>query len=54
MVELPPPPPPWRTLGDYGRGANGGQELREFQPVNPVAFDIKSSVLKALKENKFS
>ncbi|MCI57272.1 hypothetical protein A2U01_0078523, partial [Trifolium medium] len=53
MAELQPLPPPKRTLGDYGRGANGGQELRGFQPANSVAFDIKSSGLKALKENKF-
>ncbi|MCH84281.1 hypothetical protein A2U01_0005112 [Trifolium medium] len=54
MAELPPPPPPKRTLGDYGRGTNGDQEFRGFQPANPVAFDIKSLVLKDLKENKFS
>ncbi|MCI69273.1 hypothetical protein A2U01_0090534, partial [Trifolium medium] len=53
MEEVQPPPPPRRTLGDYGRQVNGGQELRGFQPANLVAFDIRSSVLKALKENKF-
>ncbi|CAJ2646353.1 unnamed protein product [Trifolium pratense] len=54
MAEVQPPPPPRRTLGDYGRGANGDQDFRGFQPANPVAFDIRSSVIKALKENKFS
>ncbi|MCI39947.1 putative athila retroelement ORF1 protein, partial [Trifolium medium] len=49
-----PPPPPRRTLGDYGRGTNGGQEIRGFQRANPVAFDIKNFVPNALKENKFS
>ncbi|CAJ2656660.1 unnamed protein product [Trifolium pratense] len=54
MAEVQPPPPSRRTLGDYGRGANGDQDFRGFQPANPVAFDIRSSVIKALKENKFS
>ncbi|CAJ2663170.1 unnamed protein product [Trifolium pratense] len=54
IAEVQPLPPPRRTLGDYGRGANGDQELRGFQPANPVTFDIRSSVIKALKENKFS
>ncbi|GAU50532.1 hypothetical protein TSUD_369590 [Trifolium subterraneum] len=49
----PPPPPPERTLGDYkqnnGRNANLG-----FQPVNPVSFDIKNTMLNALKENQYS
>ncbi|GAU39222.1 hypothetical protein TSUD_396690 [Trifolium subterraneum] len=53
MAELPQPPPR-RTLGDYGRGTNGGQEFRGFQTANPVAFEIKNSILNALKENKFS
>ncbi|GAU31161.1 hypothetical protein TSUD_315860 [Trifolium subterraneum] len=47
-------PPPRRTLGDYGQ-ATGGHNLNlGFQPVNLVSFDIKNTVLSALKENQFS
>ncbi|MCI30470.1 hypothetical protein A2U01_0051679, partial [Trifolium medium] len=41
----PPPPPPRRTLGDYGERNNGVIANFGFQPVNPVAFDIKNTVL---------
>ncbi|GAU30099.1 hypothetical protein TSUD_55830 [Trifolium subterraneum] len=49
----PPPPPPVRTLGDYGQN-NGRNANLGFQPVNPVSFDIKNTVLNALKENQYS
>ncbi|KAK2435247.1 hypothetical protein QL285_020322 [Trifolium repens] len=49
----PPPPPPERTLGDYGQN-NGRNANLGFQPVNPVSFDIKNTVLNALKENQYS
>ena len=42
------PPPPRRTLGDFGR-RNQGVQAYTFQPVGAVAFEIKSSILKALK-----
>ncbi|MCI61991.1 hypothetical protein A2U01_0083248, partial [Trifolium medium] len=42
----PPPPPHRRTLGEI---ANLG-----FQSTNPVAFDIKNTVLSALKEDQYS
>ncbi|MCI07973.1 hypothetical protein A2U01_0029043, partial [Trifolium medium] len=48
------PPPPRRTLGDYGMRNNGEIANLGFQPANPVAFDIKNSVLTALKENQYS
>ncbi|MCI27464.1 putative athila retroelement ORF1 protein, partial [Trifolium medium] len=49
-----PPPPPRRTLGDYGMRNNGEMANLGFQPVNPVAFDIKNSVISALKEYQYS
>ncbi|MCI43746.1 hypothetical protein A2U01_0064984, partial [Trifolium medium] len=42
--QQPPPPPPERTLGDYGQN-NGRNVNLGFQPVNPVSFDIKNTVL---------
>ncbi|MCI39493.1 hypothetical protein A2U01_0060725, partial [Trifolium medium] len=42
---VPPPPPPRRTLGDYGQRNNGETTNLGFQPANPVAFDIKNTVL---------
>jgi hypothetical protein len=45
--------PPERTLGDYGQN-NGRNANLGFQPVNPVSFDIKNTVLNALKENQYS
>ncbi|GAU52029.1 hypothetical protein TSUD_418570 [Trifolium subterraneum] len=47
-------PPPRRTLGDYGQATGGHNPNLGFQPVNPVSFDIKNTVLSALKENQFS
>ncbi|GAU49652.1 hypothetical protein TSUD_245590 [Trifolium subterraneum] len=47
-------PPPRRTLGDYGQAANGQNANLGFQPANPVSFDIKNTVLNALKENQYS
>ncbi|GAU52000.1 hypothetical protein TSUD_418040, partial [Trifolium subterraneum] len=49
----PPPPPSVRTLGDYGQN-NGRNANLGFQPVNLVSFDIKNTVLNALKENQYS
>ncbi|GAU25750.1 hypothetical protein TSUD_216820 [Trifolium subterraneum] len=46
--------PPRRTLGDYGQATDGQNPNLGFQPVNPVSFDIKNTVLSALKENQFS
>ncbi|PNX61337.1 putative athila retroelement ORF1 protein, partial [Trifolium pratense] len=50
----PPPPPQRRTLGDYGRRDNDVLANQGFQPANPVSFDIKNTVLSALKENPYS
>ncbi|GAU28722.1 hypothetical protein TSUD_372290 [Trifolium subterraneum] len=47
-------PPPRRTLGDYGQRNNGGIANLGFQPVNPVTFDIKNTVISALKEDQYS
>jgi len=49
----PPPPPPRPMMGDYGLDANRGHLTHVFQPANPVAFDIKSSVQQNLRENQF-
>ncbi|MCI42193.1 hypothetical protein A2U01_0063429, partial [Trifolium medium] len=56
MAEANPPPPPLprRTLGDYGMRNNGEIANLAFQPVNLVAFDIKNTVLSALKEDQYS
>ncbi|XP_045802421.1 uncharacterized protein LOC123896006 [Trifolium pratense] len=57
MAGNPPPPPPVvpeRTLGDFGQRNNGELANLGFQPRNPVSFDIKNSVLSALKENQYS
>ncbi|XP_045831120.1 uncharacterized protein LOC123922450 [Trifolium pratense] len=57
MAENPPPPPPVvpeRMLGDYGQRNNGELANLGFQPRNHVSFDIKNSVLSALKENQYS
>ncbi|KAK2388103.1 hypothetical protein QL285_061819 [Trifolium repens] len=45
-----PPLPPRRTLGDYGQWNDGQLANLGFQPANPVNFDIKNSVINALKE----
>ncbi|GAU46634.1 hypothetical protein TSUD_284820 [Trifolium subterraneum] len=47
-------PPQRRTLGDYGQRNNGGIANLAFQPVNPVTFDIKNTVINALKEDQYS
>jgi len=47
------PPPARPMMGDYGLDANRGHLTHVFQPANPVAFDIKSSVQPNLKENQF-
>ncbi|CAJ2656829.1 unnamed protein product [Trifolium pratense] len=53
--QVPPvPQPPRRTLGDYGRRDNDALANQGFQPANPVSFDIKNTVLSALKENPYS
>ncbi|GAU35739.1 hypothetical protein TSUD_370050 [Trifolium subterraneum] len=46
--------PPRRTLDDYGQATDGQNPNLGFQPVNPVSFDIKNTMLIALKENQFS
>ncbi|GAU48300.1 hypothetical protein TSUD_132250 [Trifolium subterraneum] len=46
--------PPRRTLGDYGQATDGQNPNLGFQPVNSVSFDIKNTMLSALKENQFS
>jgi len=53
MGEQPPPPPARPMMGDYGLDANRGHLTHVFQPANPKAFDIKSSVQQNLKENQF-
>ncbi|GAU43677.1 hypothetical protein TSUD_302400 [Trifolium subterraneum] len=47
-------PPPRRTLGDYGERNVRGVANLGFQPVNPVTFDIKNTVISALKEDQYS
>jgi hypothetical protein len=47
-------PPPERTLGDYRQRNNAGNANLGFQPINPVSFDIKNTVLNALKENQYT
>ncbi|GAU41937.1 hypothetical protein TSUD_380420 [Trifolium subterraneum] len=49
-----PVPPPRRTLGDYGQRNNGGIANLGFQPVNPVTFDIKNTMINTLKEDQYS
>ncbi|GAU21678.1 hypothetical protein TSUD_242500 [Trifolium subterraneum] len=46
--------PPRRTLDDYGQAMNGQNANLGFQPANPVPFDIKNTVLSALKGNQYS
>ncbi|MCI79591.1 putative transposable element protein, partial [Trifolium medium] len=48
-----PPPPPRRTLGDYGQRYDGEVANQGFQQANPVTFDIKNTKLTALKENQY-
>jgi len=39
-----------RMLGDYGLATHRGLLTHIFQPANPVAFDIKTSVQNGLQE----
>jgi len=41
--------PSGRTLGDYGIGTNGCL----IQQANPIAFNIKNSILVGLRENQY-
>lgn len=45
--------PPRPKLGDYGLALHRGQLTHTFQPANPVAFDIKSTVLNGLRDKQF-
>jgi hypothetical protein len=45
--------PSRRTLGDYGIGTHRCLITHGFQPANPVAFNIKNSVLAGLRENQY-
>jgi hypothetical protein len=47
------PEPPRPKLGDYGLATHRGRLTHTFQPANPVAFDIKTSVQNGLKEKWF-
>jgi len=48
----PSPPPPRRTLGDFGRRTPRGHVTYGFQQAYPV-FDIKNYVLISLKDNLY-
>ncbi|MCI34206.1 hypothetical protein A2U01_0055424, partial [Trifolium medium] len=50
----PPPPLPRRTLGDYGLRNNGEIANLVVQLANLVMFDIKNTVVSALKEDQYS
>jgi len=39
------------TLGDYGIGTTRCLITHGFQPANPVAFNIKNSILVGQREN---
>jgi hypothetical protein len=47
------PEPPRPTLGEFGLATHRGRLTHTFQPANPVAFDIKTSVQNGLKERQF-
>jgi hypothetical protein len=47
------PVPPRPKLGDYGLASHRGQLTYTFQPANPVAFDIKTTVLNGLRDRQF-
>lgn len=49
----PQPPPARPKLGDYGLANHRGRLTHTFQPANPVAFDIKTSVQNGLKERQY-
>jgi hypothetical protein len=42
------------TLGDYRRLNNIDEVTQRFQPVNPILFNIKHSVIVALRKKQFS
>jgi len=50
MGEQPPPRP---LMGDYGLTTYHGCLTHIFQPANPVAFDIKTSVQQGLSNNQY-
>lgn len=41
------------TRGDYKRLDNLDEVSPEFQPANPVVFDIKNCVFNSMKDNQF-
>ena len=45
--------PSRRTLGDYGIGTHQCLITHGFQPANPVAFNIKNSILVGLRETQY-
>jgi len=45
--------PSGRTFGDYGIGTHRCLITHGFQPANPVAFNIKNSILVGLRENQY-
>ena len=45
--------PPRPKLGDYGLANHRGRLTHTFQPANPVAFDIKTSVQNGLKDRQY-
>jgi hypothetical protein len=47
------PVPPRPKLGDYGLATHRGQLTHTFQPANPVAFDMKTTVLNGLRDKQF-
>jgi len=51
MGDVDPPPKP--KLGDYALANNRGRLTLVFQPANPVAFDIKTSVQNGIKDRQF-
>ena len=46
-------PAPRPMLGDYGLANNRGRLTHTFRPTNPVAFDIKSTILNGLRDKQF-
>lgn len=46
-------PPPRRTLDDFGR-RNQGVKAYTIHPAGDAPFEIKSSILSALKSEQFS
>jgi len=45
--------PSRQTLGDYGIRTNRCLITHGFQPVNPIAFNIKNSILTGLRKNQY-